>query len=40
VDPGTTLSISAPSASEIERVAAIGVKHGSYFYAAEAAQSR
>jgi mannose-6-phosphate isomerase-like protein (cupin superfamily) len=40
VDPGTTLSPSAPSASEIERVAAIGVKHGSYFYAAEAAPTR
>jgi quercetin dioxygenase-like cupin family protein len=40
VNPGTTLSANAPSASEIERVAAIGVKHGSYFYAPEAAQSR
>jgi hypothetical protein len=40
VDPRTTLPAGAPSASEIERVAAIGVKHGSYFYTGQPAQSR
>jgi mannose-6-phosphate isomerase-like protein (cupin superfamily) len=40
VAPGATLRAAAPSASEIERVVAIGIKHGSYFYAEQAAQSR
>ena len=39
VEPGTTLRASPPSASEIERVGAIAAKHGSYFYAGQAAQS-
>jgi len=40
VEPGTTLRAGAPSASEIERVGAIAAKHGSYFYAGQAAESR
>jgi len=40
VDSRMTLPVGAPSASEIARVAAIAAKHGSYFYAGQAAPSR
>ena len=32
VEPGRALNAEPPSASEIERVAMIAAKHGSYFY--------